>query len=58
MQDFNGKTALVTGGASGIGLAMVEAFLDAGMNAVIADIEAPAREWARAGRSGDTTGPH
>ncbi len=48
MQDFSGKTALVTGGASGIGLAMVEAFLEAGMNAVIADIEAPARDRALA----------
>ena len=39
MHDFSGKTAFVTGGASGIGLAMVEAFLDQGMNVALADIE-------------------
>ena len=48
MREFTGRTALVTGGASGIGLAMVEAFLDQGMNVVIADIEAPARDRALA----------
>ena len=46
MRDFTAKTALVTGGAGGIGFAMVEAFLDQGMNVVIADIEAPARDRA------------
>ena len=55
MQDFTGKTAFVTGGASGIGLAMVEAFLDQGMNVALADIEATARDRAVAGlaRFGD-----
>jgi NAD(P)-dependent dehydrogenase (short-subunit alcohol dehydrogenase family) len=44
MKDFNGKTAFVTGGASGIGLAMARAFGRQGMNVVIADIEdAPAK---------------
>jgi NAD(P)-dependent dehydrogenase (short-subunit alcohol dehydrogenase family) len=38
MQDLAGKTAFVTGGASGIGLGMTVAFLDAGMNVMIADI--------------------
>jgi len=46
MQDFSGKTAFVTGGASGIGLAMVEAFLEQGMNVALADIEEPARAGA------------
>ena len=48
MQDFSGKTAFVTGGASGIGLAMVEAFLAEGMNVLMADIEAAARDRALA----------
>jgi nucleoside-diphosphate-sugar epimerase len=40
MKDLAGKTAVVTGGASGIGLAMGEAFAKRGMNVVLADIEA------------------
>lgn len=39
MQDFLGKTAFVTGGASGIGLALGQAFAEAGMNVMLADIE-------------------
>lgn len=39
MQDLAGKVAFVTGGASGIGLAMVKSFLAADMKVVIADIE-------------------
>ena len=38
MRDFEGKTAFVTGGASGIGLGMVHAFLDRGMQVVMADL--------------------
>ncbi len=38
MQNLNGKTAFVTGGASGIGLGIAKALLGAGMNVVIADI--------------------
>jgi NAD(P)-dependent dehydrogenase (short-subunit alcohol dehydrogenase family) len=38
MQEVAGKTAFVTGGASGIGLGMVEAFVGAEMNVVIADL--------------------
>jgi NAD(P)-dependent dehydrogenase (short-subunit alcohol dehydrogenase family) len=38
MKVLQGKVAVVTGGASGIGLGMVRAFLDAGMKVVAADI--------------------
>ena len=38
MQNLEGKTAFVTGGASGIGLGIAKALLKAGMNVVIADI--------------------
>jgi len=38
MQNLPGKTAFVTGGASGIGLGIGKALLGAGMNLVIADI--------------------
>jgi NAD(P)-dependent dehydrogenase (short-subunit alcohol dehydrogenase family) len=38
MEEVEGKTAFVTGGASGIGLGMTTAFVGAGMNVVIADL--------------------
>jgi NAD(P)-dependent dehydrogenase (short-subunit alcohol dehydrogenase family) len=37
--DFRGKTAFITGGASGIGLGLARAFGRAGMNVVLADID-------------------
>jgi NAD(P)-dependent dehydrogenase (short-subunit alcohol dehydrogenase family) len=40
MDDFKGKTAFITGGAAGIGLAMAREFLDAGARVIIADIRA------------------
>ena len=46
MRDFAGKTAFITGGASGIGLALAHAFAREGMNLVLADIETPALEAA------------
>ena len=42
MRELAGKTAFVTGGASGIGLALGRAFAQAGMKVMLADIEAEA----------------
>jgi len=42
MQELAGKAAFVTGGASGIGLAMGRAFAEAGMKVMLADIETEA----------------
>ena len=39
MQEFRDKVAVVTGGASGIGLAMAERFAREGMKLVLADVE-------------------
>ncbi|MDO8422385.1 MAG: SDR family NAD(P)-dependent oxidoreductase [Parvibaculum sp.] len=39
MDQFQGKTAFITGGASGIGFAMAKAFGAVGMNIMLADIE-------------------
>ena len=47
MKDFKGRVAVVTGGASGVGLALARAFLGAGMKVAIADVEAPALARAR-----------
>ena len=38
MQDFDNNTAVVTGGASGIGRALAQRCLAEGMNVVLADI--------------------
>ncbi|MGA9796137.1 MAG: SDR family NAD(P)-dependent oxidoreductase [Rhizomicrobium sp.] len=46
MKDFRGKTAFVTGGASGIGLSMARAFGRAGMNVLLADIDENAAKAA------------
>lgn len=46
MQNFEGRTAVVTGGASGIGFALAERFAQARMNVVLADIEKDALEHA------------
>ena len=48
MRDIEGKTAVVTGGANGIGLAMGRHFAQAGMNVMLADIQpVPARRRGR-----------
>jgi NAD(P)-dependent dehydrogenase (short-subunit alcohol dehydrogenase family) len=46
MRELNGRTAFVTGGASGIGFALANAFAEAGMNVMLADIEAGALDQA------------
>jgi NADP-dependent 3-hydroxy acid dehydrogenase YdfG len=39
MRDLNGRTAVVTGGAAGIGLGLAERFAREGMGVVIGDVE-------------------
>jgi NAD(P)-dependent dehydrogenase (short-subunit alcohol dehydrogenase family) len=39
VREFAGKTAVITGGASGIGLGLARRFLDEGMHVVIGDVE-------------------
>ena len=46
MQQLSGKTAFVTGGAGGLGLAMAQAFLRQGMKVMIADIDQPSVDRA------------
>ena len=46
MRDFEGKTAFVTGAASGIGLALARACGDQGMRVMLSDIDRPALDIA------------
>lgn len=46
MQEFEGKVAVVTGAASGIGLGLATRFAQEGMKVVLADVEAPALDAA------------
>jgi NAD(P)-dependent dehydrogenase (short-subunit alcohol dehydrogenase family) len=50
--DISGKTAIVTGAASGIGLAIATALAEAGANVVMADIQKDAVEGAAHALSG------
>jgi len=47
LQDYRGKTAIVTGAASGIGFGIARALAEAGMNIVLADIQADKLAGAR-----------
>ncbi len=49
MREFEGKVAVVTGGASGIGLGLAKKFAENGMKLVLADVEVPALEKVAAG---------
>ena len=56
MQDFLGRTAVITGGASGIGLGMARSFAGRGMQLVLADLDeellkAAEKEFSEAGTS-------
>ncbi len=46
MQELEGRVAVVTGGASGIGLGLARRFAAEGMRVVIGDVEEPALETA------------
>src|SRR5712675_158456 len=52
MIDISGKTAIVTGGASGSGLGIATALAEAGANVVMADIQKDAVEQAAHGLAG------
>ncbi|MDZ7781949.1 MAG: SDR family NAD(P)-dependent oxidoreductase [Halioglobus sp.] len=58
MEDFNGKVAVVTGGASGIGRSLVKELLAAGAKVVIADVEQSALDKVldEFGGAGEVTG--
>jgi NAD(P)-dependent dehydrogenase (short-subunit alcohol dehydrogenase family) len=47
MREFKGKTAIVTGAASGIGLGIAKALASAGVNIMLADLRAKPLETAR-----------
>ena len=49
LDGIDGRVALVTGGAQGIGRRMVETFRDLGAKAVAADITEPAIDGTRVG---------
>ena len=48
MKDFNGKLAVVTGGASGVGLAIGEALAKEGAKVILTDIEQESLETSTA----------
>lgn len=57
-QDLKHKTAVITGGAQGIGLSLAHKLGQLGMNIVIADIETPALQAAKASLESDNIPVH
>jgi NAD(P)-dependent dehydrogenase (short-subunit alcohol dehydrogenase family) len=53
MRELKGRTAFVTGGASGIGFALAKIFAEAGLNVMLADIEVGALDKAVASLGND-----
>ncbi|HBQ29594.1 MAG TPA: sorbitol-6-phosphate 2-dehydrogenase, partial [Mitsuokella multacida] len=51
--NLEGKTAVVTGGASGIGKTVVQSFLDNGANVVVCDMNPEEPAFERGEDSGD-----
>ena len=49
MQNFRGRVAVITGGASGIGFGLAERFASEGMKLVLADVEERAVGRRRSG---------
>jgi len=58
MKDLVGRTAIVTGGASGIGLGIAKTFGREGMRVIIADIDADRAEHEATAMDGDAIGAH
>lgn len=56
MKDFNGKVAVVTGGASGIGRSIVKELLSEGAKVVIADVEQSALDKVLGELDGEVSG--
>ena len=56
LTDFQGRVAVVTGGASGIGKALAKAFVVEGAQVVVADVEGEALDLA-AGEIGAVSHP-
>lgn len=58
METMQGKVALVTGAAAGIGLACAEAFARAGATVVMVDINEPTDQAARLVQAGYAAVPY
>ncbi|MFZ1989331.1 MAG: SDR family NAD(P)-dependent oxidoreductase [Alphaproteobacteria bacterium] len=58
LAEVSGKTAFITGGASGMGLGMAHAFAKAGMKVIIADIRQDALDKAMGGFRGTNLAVH